>query len=118
MLLTLGMATANDFHGVAFTLQSLALHHDLTDCEIVVVDNAPDTKHGTETARMCADLTKRKNGPVRYVAMPNQSGTTQTRERIFAEARGDAVLAMDCHVLFPLGAIARLKEYFRDNPQS
>lgn len=118
MLLTLGMATHNDFHGVAFTIQALSLYQDLTDCEIVVVDNAPDSKHGQETKRLCMDLAGRSLGPVRYIPMPVNHGTTQTRQRIFEEARGDGVLVMDCHVLFRAGAIARLKRYLADNPDS
>lgn len=116
--LTLGMATHDDYHGVAFTIQSLAMHQDLTDCEIIVIDNAPSSRHGKQVKVFCGEHASRPGCPVRYIPLPDQKGTTQTRERIFSEAAGDAVLVMDCHVLFPLGAIARLKTWLAEHPDN
>jgi hypothetical protein len=106
-MLTIGMATIDDYDGVVFTLQSLILHHDLADCEIIVVDNRPASPHGQAVREFCDK--RRSEVLVRHVPMPDVQSTTQTRQRIFDEARGDAVLVMDCHVLLPTGAIARLK---------
>src|SRR5688572_13134671 len=116
--LTLGMATHDDYHGVVFTIQSLAMHQDLADCEIIVIDNAPNSRHGKQVKVFCDEQGGRTFCPVRYIPMTDQKGTTQTRERIFAEGTGDAVMVMDCHVMFPLGAIARLKKWLVDNPES
>jgi hypothetical protein len=111
------MATANDFHGTIFTVQSLCLHHDMTDCEIVVIDNAPTTKHGEALKKFfMPEMETRRYAPVRYISLPGQAGTTQSRETIFKEARGDAVLVTDCHVLFTPMAISRLKKYYEDFP--
>ena len=113
MKLTIGMACHDDFHGVVFTIQSLALHHDLSDCEIVVVDNNPSSPHGQETKRFCDKV---QGHPVRYYPLKDVVGTTQTRERIFRLARGEAVMVMDCHVLLVPGAVARLKQFYQDHP--
>lgn len=112
--LTLGMACHDDYHGVVFTCQSLALHHALGTVEIIVVDNNPDSEHGRETRKYCEG----RKGLVRYVPMPEATGTTQPRERIFAEARGEIVLAMDCHVLFAPGAVEKLVAWHDAHPDS
>lgn len=111
MKLTIGMATFEDFDGVYFTVQSLRLHQNLTpEDEIIVVDNSPSTAQGMAVKNFC------KSVGVRYIEMPGSSGTTQTRERVFQEATGDAVLCMDCHVLLAPGAITRLRDWYKDHP--
>ena len=67
--LTIGMACHDDFHGVAFSIQSLALHQVLTDCEVLVIDNSPASAHGQATRQFCEQLAGRMLGPVRYVPM-------------------------------------------------
>lgn len=104
--LTIGLATYNDYHGVYFTLQSLHLHHDLTDTELLVVDN-----YGCDSTRRFVESTQ-----ARYVRFTDATGTAPTKHRVFQEARGDAVLCTDSHVLFGLDAIARLKDYYRAHP--
>jgi hypothetical protein len=44
-------------------------------------------------------------------------GTAAPRDLVFREARGEAVLCCDSHVLFAPGAIMRLKEYYREHPE-
>jgi hypothetical protein len=44
-------------------------------------------------------------------------GTAAPRDLVFREARGEAVLCCDAHVLFAPGAIARLKAYYREHPR-
>ena len=46
--LTIGMATFDDFDGVYFTVTSLMIHHQevMSECEILVVDNNPDSEQG------------------------------------------------------------------------
>ena len=115
-MLTIGMATIDDYDGVVFTIQSLILHHDVSGCEIVVVDNRPASPHGQAVREFCAK--RRSEVLVRYVPMPDVQSTTQTRQRIFDEARGDTVLVIDCHVLLPSGAIGRLKQWYADRPDA
>jgi Sec-independent protein translocase protein TatA len=106
--LTIGMATYNDFNGVYFTLQALRLYQDLRDTELLVVDNygCPNTKRLVEGWVHGA----------RYLLAKEVRGTAAAKERVFREARGEAVLCCDSHVLFATGAIRRLKEYYREHP--
>jgi glycosyltransferase involved in cell wall biosynthesis len=106
--LTIGMATYNDFNGVYFTLQALHLYQDLRDTELLVVDNygCPDTKRLVEGWVHGA----------RYVLATEVRGTAAAKEWVFREARGEAVLCCDSHVLFAPGAIRRLKEYYLEHP--
>src|SRR5262245_61370481 len=108
MKLTAGMATYDDFRGVEFSAMSLLLHHSVD--ELIVVDNNPASEHGKATEEFC------KKHPIKYVPMPEATGTTQPRERIFAEATGDFVLVLDCHVLFPGDGIARFRRWLEANP--
>jgi glycosyltransferase involved in cell wall biosynthesis len=105
--LTIGMPTHNDYEGVYFTLQSLRLYHDLEDTELLVVD--------TYGCTLTRDLVQALGG-ARYILAPGATGTAQAKEIVFREARGDAVLCCDCHVLIVPGAIARLRQFYRDNP--
>ena len=112
--LTIGMATYDDFDGVYFTIMSIILYHRaaLPDIEIVVIDNNPDSSHGQAVSQFC-----KQTGQVRYIPAAEYKGTT-IRERVFAEARGDFVLCMDCHVFLHDDAIGRLLEYCTNHPDS
>lgn len=105
--LTIGMATYNDFDGVYFTLQTLRLFHDLSDTELLVVDNY-GCKH---TKRFIEEWTRS-----RYILATDAVGTAAPRERVFQEARGEAVLCCDSHVILAPGSINRLKAYYRTHP--
>ena len=49
-LLTVGMATYDDYDGVYFSLQALRMYHRLGhEIEIIVVDNNPDSSSGRAT---------------------------------------------------------------------
>src|SRR5215203_555510 len=106
--LTIGMATYNDFNGVYFTLQALRLYQDLQDTELLVVDNygCPATK----------ELVEGWVHGARYLLATEARGTAAPRDLVFREARGEAVLCCDSHVLFAPGAIRRLKEYYKEHP--
>jgi hypothetical protein len=104
--LTIGMATYNDFDGVYFTLQALRLYQDLTDTELLVVDN-----YGCEHTKAFVEGWAQG----RYVLATEAVGTAAAKNQVFAEARGEAVLCCDSHVLFPPGTIARLKAYHREH---
>ena len=107
--LTIGMATYDDFDGVYFTLQALQMYHDLSDTELIVVDN-----FGCNATR---DLVQSWTH-ARYVVAPEVRGTSAPRDLIFREARGEVVMCCDCHVLFVHGAIDRLRRWFRAHPDS
>lgn len=116
--LTIGMAHYDDFDGALFSIQSLALYHSVPDLEIILIDNSPDTPAGQSLAKQIKSWHTRNGVKVRYIAMPENTGTTQPRERIFAEASNDVVMVMDCHVLLATGAIEKLMAYYEANPDS
>jgi hypothetical protein len=113
MKLTIGMAHFEDFDGVYFTIQSLRMHHELNDVEIIVVDNSPDSPHGQSVKSFMGWVPNAK-----YIAMKESTGTTQTRQRVFEEASGDAVLCIDCHVLLDKEAIKKLIEFYTADPET
>ena len=111
--LTIGMATANESTDVWFTLQTLRLYHSdqLPFVELIVVDNSPPTSvHPRITEALCQRV------GARFVHAPTPQGTAAPRDRIFAEARGDAVLVIDSHVLLWPGAVRRLIDWFHRHP--
>lgn len=75
-----------------FTVMSLLIHHPQVD-EVIVVDNHP------EQGNPLRDLPGKTNGKVRYIEMPDQVGTSQPRNRVFAEAKNEYVACLDPHVL-------------------
>jgi hypothetical protein len=112
--LTIGMATYDDFDGVYFTLQALRLYHpEIVECtEFLVIDNHPD-------GACAAHLKKLENAipSYRYVPKSDKSGTA-VRDAIFAEASGEFVLCIDCHVFIVPGAIKRLLDYLDADPHT
>ncbi len=105
--LTIGIPTYQDFDGVYFTLQALRLYQDLQDTELLIVDNygCQDTK---------ALVEEQAGG--RYILATEVIGTAAAKEVVFREARGEAVLCCDSHVLFVPNAVARLREYYSEHP--
>jgi len=105
--LTIGMATYNDFDGVYFTLQALRLYQDLEHTELLVIDN-----YGCEHTKNLVEGWLKG----RYIRATDVVGTAAPRDLVFRQARGQAVLCCDSHVLFAPGVIARLKQYYREHP--
>jgi hypothetical protein len=112
--LTIGMTTHSDFDGCYFTIQAIRLYHPeiLDQVEFLVIDNDP--------AGPCAKPLKAlENWIPNYRYVPYRSRqSTAVRDLIFREATGDFVLCLDCHVLFPPGALAHLLDYLRQRPDS
>ncbi|MEM1378051.1 MAG: glycosyltransferase [Pseudomonadota bacterium] len=108
-LLTIGMATYDDFDGVYFSIQALRINNKqlLDDIEFIVVDNNPTGP----CAQALKDLEQSIEG-YRYIPYVGQSGTA-VRDHVFAEAAGGFVLCMDCHVLLEDGALQKLLDYIR-----
>jgi Glycosyl transferase family 2 len=107
MDLTVGMATYRDFDGVYFTLQALRLYQDMEGVEVVVVDN-----FGCEATRSFVE----DSVGGRYILSVHAVGTSAPRDLVFREARGEAVLCLDSHVLLGEGVLARLRRFYRDHP--
>jgi len=109
--LTIGTATANDYDGVYFTIQSIRLHHPeiLDEVEFLVLDKAP-TGPCAEALQDLANWCKN----YRYIPYRSAQGTA-VRDLLFREAAGEFVLCIDSHVLFVPGSLARFLEYCKHN---
>lgn len=111
MLLTVGVSSYNNYEEVWFTVQALRLYQDLNNVEILVIDNYGD-----------ANLEKFVNswgkGQVRYVKYTDVQSPSEAKNRIFEEAKGDWVLAMDSHVLLQKDSLAQFKGWLRLNYRS
>lgn len=110
MLLTIGMATYDDFDGVYFTLEALKTYQDLDDVELVVVDTKKESCKDTQN--VC------NNVGAKYFHAPEKVGTSASRNYVFEVANGRFVMCIDCHVLLVKDAVKKLKEYLRKNINS
>ena len=98
--LTIGMPSYNNFAEVFFTVESLKLHHDLKDAEIIVIDNFG-----------CPDIEKfAKKAEIRYEKYTDITGVSAAKNRIFEIAKGEHVLCMDSHILLKQGCLDNLPE--------
>ncbi len=113
-LLTVGMATADDYDGVYFSIQALRLYHSeaVALCEFLVLDNNPDGPCGEALRSLCDQVPS-----CRYLPVTDQHGTA-VRDRIFRAARTEYVLCLDCHVMLVPGALDRLLAYFQAHPDT
>jgi hypothetical protein len=113
-LLTIGMATYDDYDGVYFSVQAIRLYHpEVTDrTEILVLDNHPSGP----CAKALKDLEQQVAG-YRYLPYGRTQGTA-VRDAVFREANSEFVLCMDSHVLFRPGSLARLLSYLEAHPGS
>lgn len=102
------MATYDDFEGVFFTTQALFLYHKevLSYCEIIIVDNNPNSKHGQQTKEYASQI------GATYIPFDDYSATT-VKEIIFQQAKTPYVLCIDSHVLIEPGAIMKLLLYYQ-----
>jgi glycosyltransferase involved in cell wall biosynthesis len=110
MKLTIGMASYNNYAETWFSIQALRMYHDLTDTEILVIDNYGDD-------RLRDFITSWGNGQIRYILDTTKRGTAAAKNKVFEYANGEWVFCIDSHVMLAQGAVARLKNYFTENPQ-
>jgi hypothetical protein len=113
--LTIGMSHYADFDGVYFTIQAIRLYNPelLPRIEFVVVDNSPAHPDGQMVRGYLNSVPNSK-----YIEMLHPSGTSPTRNRVFAEASNPYVLCLDCHVLLAPGALQALFKYYEQYPTS
>lgn len=114
-LLTIGMATYDDFDGVFFTIQSLRMYHEFcgtNDVEFIVIDGNPEGKHGKQVEKFLNSLNKVQT---KYI---KNTGTLSSfnKYKITEHASGSYVLILDCHILLNPGAIDALLQYYLKNP--
>jgi len=111
-LLTIGMATYDDYDGVFFSIQSLRMFHPICNTnqvEFVVLDGNPSGKHGESCKNFVQGATKGKYIP--HAGVPSSFN----KYKIVDYANSKYVLIIDCHVLIEQGGIDKLLEYFYTN---
>lgn len=113
--LTVGMATFDDYDGVYFTIQAMRLNNDCSEVEFIIVDNNPGGLHTDILKKFVEKIHAKNNSGVRYVPMAEPVGTSAPRDRVFHEAKGDAVMVMDSHVLLRPNTLNKLIEFYEDN---
>jgi hypothetical protein len=113
-LLTIGMATYDDYDGTYFSTQALTLYHEILksiNYEILIIDNNPDSEHG----KAVKNLPNWMNGNGRYIEYRDKVSTS-VRNEIFKNASGKYTISMDCHVLLAPKSIEALLNYYFKNP--
>lgn len=95
---TIGMPSYKNYVEVFFTVQALRMYHDLSDAEILIIDNFGDNT----LANWVKNNGKNK---VRYVRDTKVQGVSYAKNRIFEEAKGEFVLCIDSHILVKPGAL-------------
>lgn len=106
----------HDFHGAWFTLQSLRLNEDLSEVELLVIDNDP-TYNGSSMLKSHMDGQMHfHNLGARYIAYPDVKGPANAKNQVFEQARGEFVLCLDSHVLLKHGTIAKLIDWYDRHP--
>jgi Glycosyl transferase family 2 len=113
-LLTIGMATYDDYDGVYFSVQAIRLYHPevTSETEILVIDNHP----GGPCSQALKHLESRVAG-YRCIEFGDWSGTA-VRDIIFREADSEYVLVIDAHVLFAPGSLSRLIRFLKTQSES
>lgn len=105
MLITIAMASYGNPDQVWFTVEALRLYQDVSDCEVLVLDN-----QGNKDVKQIV-----KSFRVRYEVFSDVPGVAPARNKIFELANGAFVLVIDSHVLLWPKAIQKLKLWLANN---
>lgn len=110
--LTIGMPVYDDYDGVYFSINSIRFHHNeiLSDIELIVVDNNPDSKSGLATAKFA------RAAGAKYVPFSTWASTSVGKNLVFEQAKSDYVLCIDSHVMLGPGAISKLIQFYEQHP--
>lgn len=109
-LLTIGMATYDDYDGVYFTIQSLRMYHNICnsdDIEYIIIDNNPKSNHGKATKDFANKI------KANYIPIESRI-TTAIRNEIFLNSTGKFTISMDPHVLIYKNGIENLLKYYEN----
>lgn len=116
--LTIGMPMFHDFHGAIFSLQSLRLNENLSNVELLVIDNDP-TYPGSPLIKSALEGPLRNDcANARYIPYTEVIGPANAKNKVFEYAEGEYVLCIDSHILFRPGTIAKLLRYYKKNPDT
>ncbi len=112
------MAVFSDYAGVWSTVTALCYYHReaMPQCEILVVDNCPDSEDGRAVKRFIEGWGTRGCAALRYIPFPRPIGTAAPRQAVFDQAAGEWVFCMDSHIFLEPGSLARLLEYLATRP--
>jgi hypothetical protein len=113
-LLTIGMATYDDFDGVFFTTQSLRMHHDIcgsSDVEFIILDNNPSSSHGNEVQKFTNNAFGNK---CKYIPKSDKCSSFN-KYNIVNYSSGKYILILDCHILLVKDALKHLLDYYESN---
>jgi len=108
-LLTIAMATFDDFDGCEFTLTFL--RNELTgrgiadQVELLVVNNNPESYDGKRIESLCEKV------GARHIPFGEKVGSSAPRDHAIRSARGRWVACCDCHIQFLFGVLPQLLEF-------
>jgi glycosyltransferase involved in cell wall biosynthesis len=77
------------------------MYHDLTGCEILVVDNYGDPE-------LEKFIKNQGQGVVRYEKYLNSTGPAGAKNAVFELAKGEMVLCIDSHIMLAPGALKNI----------
>jgi len=115
-LLSVCMATYDDYDGVYFTTQALRMYHKVcnTDAvEFVLLDSNPSSSHGKECKKLFSGALR---GRGKYISKTQGSISSFNKYETVKYASGKYILIIDCHVLLKANAIDLLLKYYQDHP--
>lgn len=100
------MACYDDYDGVYFTVQNLRAFHDMTDVELLVLDNHPESAHGKQLAKLAP------RAGIRLVHVTDRVSSWVKYDAVL-HATGDVVVGMDSHLVMLPGSIAALRTWWQ-----
>ena len=111
-ILTIGMPTYDDFDGCWATINAIRLYHKevLDDIEILVVDNNHKSEHAKAVRGLLSAV---KNAS--YTSF-DTVGPALAKDQVFRVAKGEYVLCIDSHIMFPPEALKKLINFYKSNP--
>ena len=110
-VMTIGMATFDDYDGVYFTVQAIRMYHpEVTELtEILVIDNNPGGP-ASQALKNLEDIVAN----YRYLPFGSRNSTA-VRDLVFRQANADFVLCLDGHVMLQPGTLRQLVDYFENH---
>lgn len=115
-ILTIGMATFDDFSNLRSTIQAIRINNEalMPRVRFLVVDNNPRGKHTISGI----NFAQRVGPQCTYVGYGERFGTCSPRQRVFESASTPWVLCIDSHVLLYPRALPALLEHIDKDPES
>lgn len=113
-LLSIAIATYDDYDGTFFTIQALRIYHPICqtdDVEFVVLDGNPNKDHGKEVKKYVNGIPGAK-----YIERQHPTTSSFDKYKTIEHCEGKYILILDCHVLLEPGSIDYLLQYYNNNP--